>query len=87
MCVWGSLSVCVSVCVCVRVLCVGVFVSVCVCVCVSVFFYLFIGVQQAPFQYNTTCFTVKYSQYSYIYLHLCTISSIFFSYDSSLSFF
>ena len=38
-----------------------------VCVCVF-FFYLFINIQHAPLHSNTTCFTVKYSQYGYIYL-------------------
>ena len=42
------------------------------------FIYLFIDIQHAPLHSNTTCF--KYSQYSYIYLDLCTISSIFYSY-------
>jgi len=45
---------------------------VCVCVyeCVGecVFFYLFINNQHAPLHSNTTCFTVKYSQFGSIYL-------------------
>jgi len=66
-----------------------VLMAECVCVCMNVcmyvriflfIFYLFIDIQHAPLQSNTTCFTVKYSQYSYTYLHLCTIYCIFYSY-------
>ena len=51
-----------------------------VCVMNCFFLYFFIDIQHAPLQSNTTCFYVKFSQYSYVYLHLCTISSIFYSY-------
>ena len=37
----------------------------CLCVC-----FLFIDIQRAPLQSNTTCFRVKYLQYGYIYLPL-----------------
>jgi len=82
LCVCLYVCLCVYVCVCVSVcvsLCMTVFVCLCVAVCV---FFLFIHIQHATLHSNTTCFTVKYPQYgySYIYLHLCTISSIFYSY-------
>ena len=41
-------------------------VLLCVCVCVGgrVWFFLFYYIQHAPLLSNTTCFTVKYSQYN-----------------------
>jgi hypothetical protein len=68
LCVW---VVCVGVCVCVWVY-VGVCGCVCVWVCVGVCvwgcFFIIIILQHAPLHGNTTCFTVKYSHYGYIYL-------------------
>ena len=47
---------------------VSILMCVCVCVCVRVCFYLFIDFQHAPLHINTTCCSVKYSLYCYIYL-------------------
>ena len=44
-----------------------------------IYFILIIHIQHAPLHSNTTRFTVKYSQYSYMYLHLCTIYSVLYS--------
>ena len=40
----------------------------------------FIDTERAPLQSNTERFYVKFSQYSYLYLHLCTIFTILYCY-------
>jgi len=52
-------------------------VGVCLC---GLFIYFFIDIQRAALQSNATYFRVKHLQYIYIYLHVCTISSMFYSY-------
>ena len=81
--------VCVCVCVCAGCVVCGV-CGVCLCMwcvcvqgvwcvrCVGCVFYLFIGIQYAPLQSNTTCCRVKYPQYSYIYSYLPLMYNLFY---------
>jgi len=69
--VWG----CVCMCVCV---CIYVCVCVWVCVYMRVFFLIYLFIQHAPLQSNTTCFCVSFLQYSYLYTYVH--SFIFYSY-------
>jgi hypothetical protein len=43
-------------------------------------FFITINIQHAPLHGNTTCFTVKYSHYGYIYLQF--MYNFFFSIDT-----